>query len=91
MNTFQFRNRLRYPLSEYVLVDPSGNSDPCDAIIYCLKDGGVTLLESDDASAYQQWMHTQGVPVLESVPEVRSQSRPEIESKDEQMIEEYKH
>lgn len=76
MNFEFFRRRLEHPLNEYLLIDPTGKGNPRNAVIYCLKDRSVTLDESNDADAFAQWMHSQGVPVVESAPDGSPIQRP---------------
>jgi len=76
MNFEFFRHRLEYPLNEYLLIDPTGEGNPRNAVIYCLKDHCATLDESGDAEAFAQWMHSQGVPVVESPPDVPPRQGP---------------
>lgn len=63
-----FRCRLEYPLNEYLLIDPTGMKNPRNALVYCLVDHCATLDESTDAEALAEWMYSQGVPIVDSPP-----------------------
>jgi hypothetical protein len=71
-----FRSRLEYPLNEYLLIDPTGMKNPRNALVYCLVDHCATLDESTDAEAFAQWMHSQGVPVVDSPPDLSPRQGP---------------